>query len=374
MDHSLNSASPQSEPVIVLTNTLRFGGTERNVKALCENLPEHWNPEIFCFDADGESKLPVKRLERSFKLDPFFVFRFAKLLREHPAKIVHVFHVTIGIYFLMANCLLSKRQKKHAIFSFGSARNDRFFTKSFMKWVNRRAFAVTGNSTAVRARLEAFGIDKSKVSVVANGHDLARFSTSETKQALRNKLGCSEDVFAFITTGRLIASKRHVDAIAALKSVHESIPNFEFWVIGDGPMDQELKQEAARQGLSDNVKFLGFQKNVPEWLLAADVFLFPSETEGLPNSVIEAALSRLPIVACPIDGVVDIIVDGENGILVPVHSPERMATAIQSLVESENLRAQLGNRAREVAEKKFSVPAMIEGFTAIYQRAIDSSA
>jgi glycosyltransferase involved in cell wall biosynthesis len=100
------------------------------------------------------------------------------------------------------------------------------------------------------------------------------------------------------------------------------------------------------------------------------VFVFPSEVEGLPNAIIEASLAGLPIVACNVPGVRDIIQNGDNGVLVPPRAPERIAEAVEALIQDSERRRDLAARARNAAVSRYSINKTLDQLYALYDNCL----
>ena len=125
---------------------------------------------------------------------------------------------------------------------------------------------------------------------------------------------------------RLAEQKGHRDLIAAATSVLERHPDVRFVVAGDGELRGELEQLAAPLG--DRFEFLGERRDVPDLLASFEVFAFPSHFEGLCLAVIEAQAAGVPVVATPVGGIRETVVEGETGFLVPVGDPQALAERI----------------------------------------------
>jgi glycosyltransferase involved in cell wall biosynthesis len=103
---------------------------------------------------------------------------------------------------------------------------------------------------------------------------------------------------------------------------------------------------------------LGFQNEIPRILSKCDIYVQPSLWEGLCITVVEAMATGLPIVATKVGGIPESVIDGYNGFLVPSRNPEALADRILKLVENPDIRAQMGERSRKIAEEKYSLDKM----------------
>jgi glycosyltransferase involved in cell wall biosynthesis len=116
------------------------------------------------------------------------------------------------------------------------------------------------------------------------------------------------------------------------------------------------------------VEFAGQRSDVADLLRAADVFVFPSETEGLPNALIEACLAGLPVVACDVPGVADVVKSGETAILVPPRCPADLAAAVRRLLSSPAEARRLAATARRHAQQSYSIEQSLLALYDVYDR------
>ena len=160
--------------------------------------------------------------------------------------------------------------------------------------------------------------------------------------------------------------KNHDDVIIALSELIKEIKNICYIHIGDGPLQKKEKELAVTLGVSDKINFLGQIENVRNPLIASDIFVMPSIYEGFPISCLEAACCGIPAVVYNVEGLRDIVKDGENGILVDPN-PNAMATAVKELLRNEKLRKQMGIRSRERVLKYFNMQDSLEKLMNIYR-------
>jgi len=155
---------------------------------------------------------------------------------------------------------------------------------------------------------------------------------------------------------RLVEQKGIDTLVAAVPLVLERHPDVRFVVVGEGPIRDELERLA--EGLP--VEFLGHREDVPAELARFDVFALPTRFEGLCLAVIEAQAVGVPVVATPVGGIVETVVHGETGLLVPVDDPAALAAAVSRLLEDRELAARVATEARRRVRERFSVPSMLD--------------
>jgi glycosyltransferase involved in cell wall biosynthesis len=198
----------------------------------------------------------------------------------------------------------------------------------------------------------AWGIPEERVQVIYNS-----ISHAEIEDVKREGRALPEATELprplIVTVGRLVPWK-HIDGVieAARKLRGANIP-VSLAVIGDGPKDAELKDAARRMLPEGNWIFSGAQPHEVALATAAsaDVFVLNSSYEGLSHVLIEAALLGVPIVATKVGGNPEVVVDGENGLLVPAGDTDALAAAIRRVIEDAELRARIAANAKGIAEK-----------------------
>jgi glycosyltransferase involved in cell wall biosynthesis len=162
---------------------------------------------------------------------------------------------------------------------------------------------------------------------------------------------------------RLAEQKGHRTLLEAVPAVLERRPETRFVVAGDGELREELERLAEPFG--DHVSILGNRSDVPDLLASFDVFAYPSRFEGLCVAVIEAQAAGVPVVATPVGGIRETVVDGETGWLVPVGDPQALAERILHVLEQPEEGRRVAAEARIHAER-FSLERMVEETLALY--------
>ena len=209
----------------------------------------------------------------------------------------------------------------------------------------------------VRDDAIAEGIQPRRIVKIANGVVLPHVSEADILR-LRDALNVNQDNLTLLSVGRLRYQKDHSALLRALPTVLTQFPNVEMLIAGDGLLRESLQEEAASLGISDKVQFLGIRHDIPVLMSLADLFVFPSRFEGMPNAVLEAISHGLAVIATAVQGVDEIIHDGENGLLVPVEDPVALSDAILRLLKDPVERRGLGGAARETIEKGYTVDRM----------------
>ena len=139
--------------------------------------------------------------------------------------------------------------------------------------------------------------------------------------------------------------------IESAPKILEIFPDTIFLIAGDGPLREELQNLASQLGIQDKVLFMGFRQDIPAVLSVIDVFVAPSETEGLGLGILEAMAIGKPIVATSVGGIIEILKDGETGYLVPAKNSQELAKRVIYMLKNEEEARCLGIKAREESRK-----------------------
>jgi glycosyltransferase involved in cell wall biosynthesis len=212
-----------------------------------------------------------------------------------------------------------------------------------------------------------------KFSIIHSGVDLSPFShiTAATGKQMRESLSIGEREFVIGTVGRLTAIKGHKYLLGAFALYLERGGEGQVIILGEGELRATLEKQADELGISHKLHFLGWRAEVAQIMSTFDIFVFPSLNEGMGKVIVEAMACGLPIIASRVGGIKDLIVHGEDGWLVPPAEEESLAQALMMMYRDQNLRSNLGKRAKEKA-MLYSKQAMIKKIEALYHREIEA--
>jgi glycosyltransferase involved in cell wall biosynthesis len=218
--------------------------------------------------------------------------------------------------------------------------------------------------------------------VLYDGLPLPPKPDANLRRQARSKLALPLEKTIVTFAGQIIERKGVADLLEAwARLAPELTARCELLIIGDdlqgaGAYRREMEELARR--LNSPARFLGFQRNVAEWLLASDMAVVPSHVEPLGNATLEAMAYALPVVGCDVGGIPEMVVDGETGLLVAPRSPEPLAASLLRLIADKELRRLLGEQARGRCEELFSlerhVQAALEIYRSVLERHCDRSA
>ncbi|MCL4531124.1 MAG: glycosyltransferase family 4 protein [Chloroflexi bacterium] len=229
----------------------------------------------------------------------------------------------------------------------------------FLRVIWHNASAVVANSKGLHNLASAFD-STIEIPIIPNGVDLKKFSISERDWSLPR----------ILSVGRVVYQKGFDLAMRALADLKDL--EWQWSIAGDGPQMSVLQAKVKEHGLQNRIHFLGWltADQLKEQYAAANMFLFPSRHEGMPNAVLEAMASGLPVVATHIAGSEELVVDGETGRLVPPEDANALRESLRPFLVDAQMREQMGRAARQRVESSFSWNRVAEQYESILEKAI----
>jgi glycosyltransferase involved in cell wall biosynthesis len=208
-----------------------------------------------------------------------------------------------------------------------------------------------------------------RVRVVYLGAPVDEFSQARSAgeiDAIRAELRIGPGELAVGTITRLHDSKGNEYLVRAARRVLDARPNTRFFLFGEGPLRPALEAEAAALGLGDRFVFGGFVRDVARVLSAFDISVFPSLWEGTPLTLFEALAAGRPIVATDADGLLDVLTDERDALIVPKRNSDALADRIVELIDRPDRRLELAGRARETA-RHYDIDAFVKKMERLYR-------
>lgn len=255
-------------------------------------------------------------------------------------------------------------------YSFTAHANDIFapgdFVVSLAKLLDNATAIVTESDYAAEFLQTRYPETTSKVYRIYNGVDLTRFHPADFGSGIP----------AIISVGRLIEKKGFTDLISACRLLKPRGRDFVCEIIGEGPLEKELRSQIARDGLESCVKLIGprTQSEIALKLAHATIFVLPCVREegggmdNLPTVIMEAMAAGLPVISTPLAGVPEMVENDFNGMLVPEHDPGAICAAIEHLIANPEEARRFGDRGRAVAREKFSIEGTGLTLGALFER------
>ena len=185
------------------------------------------------------------------------------------------------------------------------------------------------------------------------GLDTKRFREASVDRSLKRKeIGIPNNVIMLLSVGELGTRKNHEVVIRALGELKDK--DIHYAICGEGVLEDYLKNLCKELGIAENVHFLGYHRDIPEICKAADIYVFPSQREGLGIGALEGMASGLPLISSYVNGIRDYTEDGVTGYTIQPHNIEGYVMAIRKLADNTGDRARFGSH-NMIAAQKFDV-------------------
>lgn len=353
-----------------------IGGAEVAVKEITSRLPGY---EFVMLTARLDVKLPivekignieVRRIGKGDKWDKL------RLILQGP-KAAQQLKKFDAVWSIMASyagfaALRFKKQNQSVPFLLTLQEGDsraHIYSRVWFVWpwfvqIFKRADRIQAISTYLAKWAKSLGV-KCPVEVVPNGVEVGKFITSSSAR----EVGLTRTV---ITVSRLVKKNAVSDLIQAMKFLPEDI---HLQIAGTGELEPQLRRLTQAFGLEKRVHFLGniSQQDLPKYLWKSDVFCRPSLSEGLGISFLEAMAASVPIVATPVGGIPDFLIDGETGLFCKVGDPADIAKQIKRLLDDQSLANKIRMNGQKLVSEKYSWDKIAGQIQTIFHNLSESS-
>lgn len=253
------------------------------------------------------------------------------------------------------------------------------FLRSSEKKLMKRAEALIAVSQYTKKELtEFYNISEEKIHVIYNGVDIQKFKPSSRNKAdLKRELGLAPDRKMILFVGRLYSRKGLPTLLQAARGVVKGFKNTQFVISGGGfkQNEEKLQKLARKEGIEDNVSFVGYfpDEKLPDLYAAADIFVLPALYENFPFAILEAQSTGLPVVSTRVGGIPELIVDKHSGLLIDPGDHEQLADAIIKLLQDSSFAEKLGEKARQLIEEKFAWSLVTSQVIDLYRKITQKS-
>lgn len=304
------------------------------------------------------------------------IYKLARILKREKFTITHSFAHESNIYTSIAAWLIGQKHVVNTVTGLGSA----FIEPTFFGKLIERLYMLLDKRVQIYSfeneedyLFFSFVPEEKKRLIYGAGVDLSYYSMEKIKEEdldeVRTSLGIEQSDLVVVYIGRLLKYKGINDLIEAWKTL--SLDNAYLLMVGE--IDEESPSSFTREdileyGKIENVKFLGRREDIREILAISDIFVNPSSyREGIPRTNMEAMSMEKPIITTNNVGCRYTVEDGKNGILVDVNDIVALASAIETIASSRDLREQMGRASRRIALEKFSLDYVVKEYAEIYR-------
>ena len=366
---------------------LELGGAQQNTLFTCRNLPGE-KFETFLISGPGGILD-----EEALDLNPCFVeelvrevspvkdftalMKMISILRELRPDIVHTHSSKAGILGRWAAWFAGVPVILHTFHGFGFnpeqnplVRNFFIFLEKITALITDAFVFVSGNNREQAGRLRLG--DPAKYHLIHSGIVLHPWETGFRPDAEREKMGIEREERVVGTVSCFKPQKAPLDFVEIAAKVKLEIPKVKFIFIGDGELRPLIEKRIEELGMKDDFFLLGWRRDVHKIVPLFDVFLLTSLWEGLPRAILEAFWSEVPAVASRVDGNAEIVTEGEDGYLVPVHNIDQFAEKVLMILGNPDIRRKMGKQGRKKIRGDFDIKIMAERLARLYTKLCSS--
>jgi glycosyltransferase involved in cell wall biosynthesis len=222
-------------------------------------------------------------------------------------------------------------------------------------------------SNQVKKDMLRYKIPEEKICVIDNGIGLERFEKVDKANPIRDELGFDGKMRIIGTVGSLGIEKGHIYLLEAASQILGIVKDLRFLIIGDGPLRKPLEEKSEKLGIEKEVIFMGQRKDIPELLMAMDIFVLPSVREGLPMALLEAMAAKRPVIATRVGAIPKVIENEGIGVLVEPKDAIGLRDAIMNLLNDPARMSLLARGGFDRIYTDFSSDKMGKQYLELYE-------
>jgi glycosyltransferase involved in cell wall biosynthesis len=390
-----------SKAIHIITR-LDMGGSAQNTLLTCLGLSEKYNVTlahglsheshmtgaesrsvakiVVETEKKGVNVIPLSALIR--KINPIkdlraFISLWRLIIREKPA-IVHTHSSKAGILGRWAAkmagvCCIIHTPHGHVFYGhFGSLTSRLFLLmEKLSALITDCMIALTEGEK--KDYIELLNLRPASIEIIHSGVDINRYMKTRIKiKEKKISLGLNPKKLVVGTVGWLLSIKGPMVLLKAMGRIWQKHSDVELVYVGKGELEEELKTESFRMGVSDSVTFLGWRNDVHEIMPVFDLFVLPSLNEGMGRVLVEAMASGKPVVGSNVGGIPDLIKNGHNGFLVEPGDEIDLSVAIEKVLTDAKMRDEMGRKGKTMA-RNFGVERMVEKIDDLYATLLQTS-
>jgi glycosyltransferase involved in cell wall biosynthesis len=367
--------------ILYVISSLNLGGAQIVLLNLINNIDYSKYSPILCVLSHGEL---INKVDPSVPIifndiqakNPINIAIINDAINEYRPDIIDIFNRDIaGIWVHLALLLHHKHEYK----LIQSLHTSEYYVRSNFKAkiLHKLSMLFDPNilsfitvSRYQSQYYEKTGISAKKIIEIPNGIDLISYtnivSNQETRNLIRGKFGFSENDIVIGMVSNLRKIKRHDLMLEAMKGISHKYQNVYCVIIGDGEEKERIVTKIAEYNLEGQIRLLGYLENSAPYYSIMDIFLCCSDSESFSNSIVEAMASGLPVISTACGGPSEIIENNNTGILVPINDINKIEYAIEILLNSPQMRIDMGNNGKTRALDLYSVDRMIKNREDLY--------
>ncbi len=359
--------------ILELTDALNWSGGIEQIVLLSKGLKEQGeeifigcDPESRLFKAGNDLGLPVIDFYLQREIHIGTIRKIINFVKEKKIDIIHAHHPkvhTLGLisaYYLPDTVFIASRRVIYKI------RNNFF---SSFKYKSNRIDRIIAVSEAVKKNLVDQKVQSNKISVIYSCVDIKKFNPFVSGNKIREEFNIKpqDKLIGKIANYSIYNFKGQDIFLKAAQIVIKKIPETKFMLVGEGTQHKNLSNLAQDLGISNNIIFTGYRRDIPEIIAAFDISVNTSRFEGLAGVIRESSSMGKPVIATSVGGNPEIVKHNETGYLIQSEDIEMLAQYIIELLYNKNKREKFGSAGRKFIEENFSTDVTIKKTLELYK-------
>ena len=366
--------------VLHVVLSLETGGLENGVINLINHSDSnHFIVDVICLREKGELASRITNPNSKVIYDgsndhslKSAVLRLLNATSQGQYHIIHTHGFSTMLAAYVANLFTIKNKPILINGEHGTLYFDTFKHRTIQKFLfNRMNKNLTVSAELKTEIFHRFNINKDNFYPIINGVDTHKFSPNEyLSNMIREKLNISKNSIIIGSVGRLVSVKNYDSLIAAFSSLVDTYSNIHLVLAGEGPERTSLEFKAKQYNIEDRVHLLGRRDDVNSIINAIDIFVLPSFSEGLSNTLLESMSCGTPVIACNVGGNPEIIVENQTGYLYESNNISELSKLLKNLISNPLLLKDISVKARQHILDNFSLDTMVKNYEAEYIRCL----
>ncbi len=359
--------------VIHVVESLEVGGAEKLVSDFAVGRGSN-ETSVICLElvgALGESlraqgfRVDLAGLEPKWKT----IGRVREFLKRDRPDILHCHNFAAHLYGAAAARLtggIRVLMTKH-----GALPPPATFAGTLNAWLARSTQIVAVSSEAARVMKPWEHPGGPPILQISNGISLAPYRDPPRRDEARRRLGWPAGAFLIGIVARITPIKGHLRLLDVFAKIVRRVPRAILVIAGDGSARGAVEAQIAKLGLEQNVYVLGERRDIPLILAALDVFCLPSETEGMPITLLEAMAAGRPVVVSAVGAMPEVVTDGVSGFVAPPFDAAAFERALVELADHPEEAERMGQAGRDRVFRDFNAETALENYEALYRRMLN---
>jgi glycosyltransferase involved in cell wall biosynthesis len=384
MFRTLSMQQPRKIKVLLVTDEMEVGGSQRQIMRIATGLPRtSFEPAVAYFrnpshlvDELERAGVRTHHVPKRRRIDPVFFLRLVGLLRRERYDVIHCFSFTAELWGALAHALVRRNALPALVSSIrGTFESYTPWQWRLKRWVTRRSCRVVANSCAgAEFARRQMGLPSGAGVVIYNGVDVPALDVDRVARArLRAALGIGAQTVVGLFVGRFVTEKNLPLLVRAAARLARERVDFVLLLVGDGPLRAEVERDLDLLGARQSVHLLGMRSDVMQLMAVSDFFVLSSTEEGLSNVILEAMAAGRPVIASAVGGNPELVEDGVTGMLFRSGDEEGLVRCMRALSVDAALRERLGGQGRRRAVERFATATMVGAVQSLYQQCAEAS-